>query len=305
MFTQNANKIFAQAIDDYHRYDDVDHQLSNPYAEGTIDHLLYMKNWVDTVQWHLEDIIRDPRIDPVEALKIKRRIDKSNQVRTDMVEYIDSYLLDKYKNTDVQPGARINTETPAWAIDRLSILALKIYHMRQEVLRKDVDEAHRAACQQKLDVLLSQQVDLSTAIEELPDKGGTFSTYAYRLIWNEICDALIYANRRNETEITVDYDALAYRAGSKMDSSEPLWDTLCSTDSVLYPELKLTIEEAQKTAAPTVQKGIEALLLMVDGYSCREIGERYGVEPNMVTAWASKARKYLMTRLTSPDGGTL
>ena len=136
MFTQNANKIFAQAIDDYHRYDDVDHQLSNPYAEGTIDHLLYMKNWVDTVQWHLEDIIRDPRIDPVEALKIKRRIDKSNQVRTDMVEY-------------------------------LSILALKIYHMRQEVLRKDVDEAHRAACQQKLDVLLSQQVDLSTAIEEL------------------------------------------------------------------------------------------------------------------------------------------
>ena len=152
MFTQNANKIFAQAIDDYHRYDDVDHQLSNPYAEGTIDHLLYMKNWVDTVQWHLEDIIRDPRIDPVEALKIKRRIDKSNQVRTDMVEYIDSYLLDKYKNIDVQPGARINTETPAWAIDRLSILALKIYHMRQEVLRKDVDEAHRAACQQKLDV---------------------------------------------------------------------------------------------------------------------------------------------------------
>ena len=151
MFTQNANKIFAQAIDDYHRYDDVDHQLSNPYAEGTIDHLLYMKNWVDTV----------------EALKIKRRIDKSNQVRTDMVEYIDSYLLDKYKNIDVQPGARINTETPAWAIDRLSILALKIYHMRQEVLRKDVDEAHRAACQQKLDVLLSQQVDLSTAIEEL------------------------------------------------------------------------------------------------------------------------------------------
>ena len=125
MFTQNANKIFAQAIDDYHRYDDVDHQPSNPYAEGTIDHLLYMKNWVDTVQWHLEDIIRDPRIDPVEALKIKRRIDKSNQVRTDMVEYIDSYLLDKYKNIDVQPGARINTETPAWAIDRLSILALK------------------------------------------------------------------------------------------------------------------------------------------------------------------------------------
>ena len=169
MFTQNANKIFAQAIDDYHRYDDVDHQLSNPYAEGTIDHLLYMKNWVDTVQWHLEDIIRDPRIDPVEALKIKRRIDKSNQVRTDMVEYIDSYLLDKYKNIDVQPGARINTETPAWAIDRLSILALKIYHMREQAERQDASADHIAKCQSKLDVLLEQQKDLSTAINQLLD----------------------------------------------------------------------------------------------------------------------------------------
>ena len=169
MFTQNANKIFAQAIDDYHRYDDVDHQLSNPYAEGTIDHLLYMKNWVDTVQWHLEDIIRDPRIDPVEALKIKRRIDKSNQVRTDMVEYIDSYLLDKYKNIDVQPGARINTETPAWAIDRLSILALKIYHMREQAERTDASPEHIAKCKTKLDVLLEQQRDLSTAIGQLLD----------------------------------------------------------------------------------------------------------------------------------------
>lgn len=167
MFTQNANKIFTQVIDDYHRHNDVDQLPANPFAEGTIDHLLYMKNWVDTVQWHLEDIIRDPQIDPIEALGIKRRIDKSNQVRTDMVEYIDSYLLDKYKEVKTLPAARLNTETPAWAIDRLSILALKIYHMRQEALRKDVVEAHRAACQQKLDVLLSQQIDLSTAIEEL------------------------------------------------------------------------------------------------------------------------------------------
>ena len=167
MFTETANEIFNRAIGDYHRWDDVDHPIENPYEPGSLEHLLYHKNWIDTVQWHLEDIIRDPQIDPVAALAIKRRIDKSNQVRTDMVEYIDSYLLDKYKNIDVQSGARINTETPAWAIDRLSILALKIYHMRQEVLRKDVDEAHRAACQQKLDVLLSQQIDLSTAIEEL------------------------------------------------------------------------------------------------------------------------------------------
>ena len=167
MFTENANRIFNRAIDDYHRFDDVDHPVENPFDEGSLDHLLYMKNWVDTVQWHLEDIIRDPQIDPVEALAIKRRIDKSNQVRTDMVEYIDSYLLDKYKAVVPQSDARLNTETPAWAIDRLSILALKIYHMRQETQRSDVDEAHRDACRKKLDVLLSQQVDLSRAIEEL------------------------------------------------------------------------------------------------------------------------------------------
>lgn len=167
MFTENANEIFNRAIADYHRHDDVDHPAANPYAEGSIDHLLYLKNWIDTVQWHLEDIIRDPRIDPAEALKIKRRIDKSNQDRTDMVEYIDSWLLDKYKNVELHSDARINTETPAWAIDRLSILALKIYHMARETERTDVGEEHRDACRRKLDVLVSQQADLSTAIEEL------------------------------------------------------------------------------------------------------------------------------------------
>ena len=167
MFTKNANAIFEQVIADYHKYDNVDQPSANPFEPGTIDHLLYAKNWIDTVQWHLEDIIRDPQIDPVEALKIKRRIDASNQERTDMVEYVDSYMLDKYKDIKPQADARLNTETPAWAIDRLSILALKIYHMAQEVARTDVDEAHKAACQKKLDVLLSQQVDLSQAIEEL------------------------------------------------------------------------------------------------------------------------------------------
>ncbi|WP_147638069.1 DUF4254 domain-containing protein [Alistipes sp.] len=167
MFTENANAIFNRVIEDYHRYDDVDREPVNPFATGSLDHLLYMKNWVDTVQWHLEDIIRDPQIDPVKALEIKRRIDRSNQVRTDMVEYIDSWLLDKYREVTPLPTARLNTETPAWAIDRLSILALKIYHMRCETERTDVDEAHRAACRKKLDVLLSQQVDLSRAIEEL------------------------------------------------------------------------------------------------------------------------------------------
>ena len=167
MFTETANEIFNRAIDDYHRFDDVDHPVENPFDEGSLDHLLYMKNWVDTVQWHLEDIIRDPQIDPVAALAIKRRIDKSNQDRTDMVEYIDSYLLDKYRDVEPRPDARLNTETPAWAIDRLSILALKIYHMAREAERTDVGDAHRAACRKKLDVLLAQQVDLSGAIEEL------------------------------------------------------------------------------------------------------------------------------------------
>ncbi|MBQ5879772.1 MAG: DUF4254 domain-containing protein, partial [Alistipes sp.] len=167
MFTENANRIFNQAIADYHRWDDVDHPMENPYEAGSLDALLYHKNWIDTVQWHLEDIIRNPEIDPVEALAIKRRIDKSNQDRTDMVEYVDSYMLEKYKEVVVAADARLNTETPAWAIDRLSILALKIYHMGVEAKREDVSDEHRAACQKKLDVLLSQQVDLSRAIEEL------------------------------------------------------------------------------------------------------------------------------------------
>lgn len=167
MFTETANKIFNRAIGDYHRWDDVDHPIENPYEPGSLEHLLYHKNWIDTVQWHLEDIIRDPQIDPVAALAIKRRIDKSNQDRTDMVEYIDSYLLDKYKDVEPRPDARLNTETPAWAIDRLSILALKIYHMACEAERTDVGDVHRAACRKKLDVLLAQQVDLSGAIEEL------------------------------------------------------------------------------------------------------------------------------------------
>lgn len=167
MFTEQADKIFRQAIANYHIYDDVNRTEANPYTPGSIEHLLYRKNWIDTVQWHLEDIIRDPNIDPQEALKIKRRIDASNQERTDMVEYIDSWLLDKYKDVKPLPDARINSETPAWAIDRLSILALKIYHMQQEAMRPDSTEEHRTACGNKLSVLTAQQTDLSSAIEEL------------------------------------------------------------------------------------------------------------------------------------------
>ena len=166
-FSLDANKIFDQVITDYHKSDDVDAKMNNPYKTGTIDAVLYLKNWIDSVQWHLEDIIRDPQIDPVEALKIKRRIDKSNQDRTDLVERIDSYFLEKYSSVAIKSTAVINTESPAWAVDRLSILALKIYHMQAEVNRKDVDDSHIAACKKKLDVLLEQREDLSSAIDQL------------------------------------------------------------------------------------------------------------------------------------------
>ena len=166
-FTQRAYPIFEQAIQDYHLHDDVDWKMENPYEDGSIEHVLYVKNWIDTVQWHLEDIIRDPQIDPVEALALKRRIDRSNQDRTDLVEEIDSYFRDLYRNVAVRPDATINTESPAWAVDRLSILALKIYHMREQVERTDASEAHRALCQGKLDVLLEQRKDLSEAIDQL------------------------------------------------------------------------------------------------------------------------------------------
>jgi len=166
-FTELSNSIFVQVINDYHKADHVDNPINNPFEEKTIEYFLYLKNWIDTVQWHLEDIIRDPEINPTEALKIKRRIDTSNQDRTDLVELIDSYFLDKYKDIKIQPNARINTESPAWAIDRLSILALKIYHMQQEVDRKDSDANHHEQVSKKLDILLAQREDLSTAIEEL------------------------------------------------------------------------------------------------------------------------------------------
>ena len=166
-FTALANSIFEQVIKAYHQTNDVDAQIQNPYPAGTIEADLYLKNWIDTVQWHLEDIIRDPHIDPVEALALKRRIDRSNQERTDLVETIDSYFYTKFHEVKAAENATINTESPAWAVDRLSILALKIYHMREQVERRDASEEHRKLCQQKLDILLQQQVDLSTAIDQL------------------------------------------------------------------------------------------------------------------------------------------
>ena len=166
-FTTQCNQIFNQAIRDYHIKNDVDTPINNPYDRESIENRLYLKCWIDTVQWHLEDIIRDPHIDPLEALQLKRRIDRSNQDRTDLVEQIDSYFRQKYSDVNVSPDATINTESPAWAVDRLSILALKIYHMREQAEREDASEEHKQKCGAKLNVLLEQQVDLSTAIDQL------------------------------------------------------------------------------------------------------------------------------------------
>ena len=166
-FTTLCNGIFEKSTADYHLTDSVDATMNNPYEVKSIEYYLYLKNWIDAVQWHFEDIIRDPHIDPVEALALKRRIDKSNQDRTDLVELIDSYFLDKYKTAQPLPGATINTESPAWAIDRLSILCLKIYHMQQEINRVNASTEHIDACKAKLSVLLEQKVDLSDALDQL------------------------------------------------------------------------------------------------------------------------------------------
>ncbi|WP_415224024.1 DUF4254 domain-containing protein [Psychroserpens sp.] len=169
MFSTKANKIFQDVIEKYHVINAVDQSFVNSYNKDAnlLEHLLYRKSWIDTVQWHYEDIIRDPQIDPVAALKLKRQIDASNQDRTDMVEYIDSYFLEKYSDASPKSEATINTESPAWGVDRLSILALKIFHMNEEATRADASSEHKAACQTKLNILLEQRVDLSTAIDTL------------------------------------------------------------------------------------------------------------------------------------------
>lgn len=168
-FAQKSYSIFEQSVADYHIDDDVDAASRQPYAEGSVEAVLYAKNRIDAVQWHLEDIIRDPDINPVAALALKRRIDRSNQERTDMVEELDIYFRQLYADVKALPEATINTESPAWALDRLSILALKIYHMQAEAARADADEAHRNRCAAKLAVLVEQRSDLITAIDTLLD----------------------------------------------------------------------------------------------------------------------------------------
>ena len=166
-FSTHCNRLFWDVVIDYHVSDNVDTPIENPYPQGTMDHDLYQKAWGDAVQWHLEDLIRDPKIAPEEALALKRRIDQANQTRTEMVEALDSYFYTKFHQVEASPNATLNTESPAWALDRLAILTLKIYHMQVEAVRLDASAEHRAQCQRKLNTLLEQRVDLSTAIDQL------------------------------------------------------------------------------------------------------------------------------------------
>jgi hypothetical protein len=194
-------KIFDQSIQDYHMHDDVDTPLKNPYPAASFEFLLYTKNWIDTVQWHLEDIIRLPDINPTEGIQIKRRIDKSNQDRTDMVEKVDDYFLEQFKNVVPQPGARINSETPAWLLDRMSILMLKIYHMKEQTERKDASAEHIAKTQAKLAVLMEQKTDMQLAFDELMEDIGNgsrrFKVYRQMKMYNDASlNPMLYGQKK-------------------------------------------------------------------------------------------------------------
>ena len=185
-----CNKVFKIAIDDYHIFNSVDGKKNNPFKGSTsLEKIIYNKCWIDTVQWHLEDIIRKPNIEPSEALKIKRRIDSSNQDRTDIVEELDDYFFKKYFSETPKQEAILNTETPAWAIDRLSILSLKIYHMKEEAERDTASIDHRKKCSFKLSILMEQKSNLSMAIDQLFDNISNgkvrIATYKQMKMYND------------------------------------------------------------------------------------------------------------------------
>lgn len=199
---ESCYTVFQRSIDDYHLTDDVDAPVKNPFPNGSFEQLLYSKNWIDTVQWHLEDIIRDPNIDPAEGIKIKRRIDKSNQDRTDLVEKIDDWFLQEFGGVEPKPGARINSETPAWLLDRMSILLLKIYHMKEQTLRQDVSAEHIAKCNQKLGILLEQRNDMKLAFDELIEDIGSgarrFKVYRQMKMYNDASlNPILYAQKKD------------------------------------------------------------------------------------------------------------
>lgn len=198
---QQCYAAFQRSIEDYHKKDNVDTPIQNPYPAGSFESLLYSKNWIDTVQWHLEDIIRLPEIDAAEGIKLKRRIDKSNQDRTDLVEKIDDVFLETFRSVEAKPGTRINSETPAWLLDRMSILLLKIYHMKEQTLRTDVSAEHLAKCSAKLNILMEQKTDMQLAFDELVDDIGSgarrFKVYRQMKMYNDASlNPVLYAQKK-------------------------------------------------------------------------------------------------------------
>lgn len=182
-------KIFELSINNYHVTDNVDAPSHNPYQADTFESLLYAKNWIDTVQWHLEDLVRPPSIDPIEGMALKRRIDRSNQDRTNIVEKVDDHFLSIFSNVKFSSDARINSESPAWLLDRMSILMLKIYHMREQTVRPDATEAHRENCRLKLNVLMEQKYDMQLAFDEMMEDIGSgkrrFKVYRQLKMYND------------------------------------------------------------------------------------------------------------------------
>lgn len=197
--------VFQRSIEDYHIHDDVDRPISNPFPSKSFEDLLYRKNWIDTVQWHLEDIIRKPDIDPIEGIAIKRRIDKSNQDRTDMVEQLDDRFLEQFKSITYKPGARMNSETPAWLLDRMSILMLKIYHMKEQTERKDASREHLQKCQDKLSILMEQKNDMRSAydelLEDISNGNRKFKVYRQMKMYNDASlNPVLYAQDQEKAK---------------------------------------------------------------------------------------------------------
>ena len=200
ILAENCNNLFGKCIEQYHIIDSIDQPFENPIQERGIENLLYDKCWIDTVQWHYEDLIRDPEIDPVEGMALKRLIDASNQRRTDMVEQIDDWFLEEFGGIDADQSATVNTESPAWVVDRLSILALKIYHMQEQAERDNVDDSHVKQVQAKLAVLLEQQSDLSTSFDQLLDDIGSgrrkMKVYRQMKLYNDpATNPVLYKNK--------------------------------------------------------------------------------------------------------------
>lgn len=160
---EKFTKIFRESIEDWHK----NQESNNPYIGDSLEFILYNKNQIDTIQWHVEDEIRRIDILDKEIASLKRKIDSLNQQRTDLVEKLDDIFLNQFQLVVQTKDSRMNSETPAWLVDRMSILELKIYHMEEQTQRTDVSEEHRNTCANKLKVLLEQRADMILCMNQL------------------------------------------------------------------------------------------------------------------------------------------